>query len=202
MFREKVAAEFAPYAPLSREQLARLEAHYELLIHWNQKLNLTRIRDVSEAVRLHYCESMFVGHVLPEGPLKVVDVGSGGGFPGIPLAILRPEVTVDLIESHQRKAVFLREVSRELPNVRVVSNRAESCVGNWEWVVARALRPEQVLGFRLADKAALLMSLRDLQGLRSPESVRQIPWGTDRVLAQFHVKRTPSLDDSVPHETR
>src|SRR5260370_40569008 len=99
MFRELLAREFAPFGSLTDQQLDQLQAHYDLLGQWNARLNLTRINSIDEVVRLHYCESLFVGTKLPAGPLRIVDVGSGAGFPGIPLAILRPECTVALVES-------------------------------------------------------------------------------------------------------
>src|ERR1041384_4020535 len=126
MFRELVAREFAPYHALTSGQLDQLEAHYRLLIRWNPRLNLTRITSVEEAARLHYCESLFAGYLLPRGSLRIADVGSGAGFPGIPIAILRPECSVTLVESHQRKSVFLREASRNLKNVSVITVRAEN----------------------------------------------------------------------------
>jgi 16S rRNA (guanine(527)-N(7))-methyltransferase RsmG len=188
MFAEQLAAGFAPYAVLSVEQLARLEEHYGILMHWNQRLNLTRICDLNEAITLHYCESLLVGHALPPGPLRVADVGSGGGFPGIPFAILRPECTVDLVESHNRKAVFLREAARKLPNVRVISMRAEEVTGVRDWVIARAVRPNEVLKLELASRAAVLMSSPDLQGLPDVHTIIRVPWGKDRILAMFHVE--------------
>src|ERR1700730_14203736 len=114
MFRKLLASEFAPYTGLSDEQLDRLERHYRLLTLWNKRINLTRINSLEDVVRFHYCESLFLAKELPVGALSIVDVGSGAGFPGIPVAILRPECRVHLLESHQRKAVFLREASREL----------------------------------------------------------------------------------------
>ena len=102
-----------------------LEAHYRLLLLWNRTLNLSAITGLEEAVERHYCESLFLGAHLPPGSLAIVDIGSGAGFPGLPVAVLRPECSVTLIESHQRKAVFLREASRGLPGVRVVAKRAE-----------------------------------------------------------------------------
>jgi len=193
MFRDRLAAEFAPYAALSDEQLGRLQGHYELLVKWNQSLNLTRIVDIDDAVKLHYCESLFVGHALPAGSLRIVDVGTGAGFPGIPLAILRPECSVTLVESHRRKAVFLREASRLLSNVKIISDRAEWISGDWDWCVSRAVRPTDVLGFGLAGKHALLISSADFVGLPEPVVVRQVPWGTDRVLAEFHVEHQSSV---------
>src|SRR4051812_20933588 len=105
------------------------------MVRWNKIINLTRIEDVEEAVDRHYGESLLLGISLPSGPLRVADLGSGAGFPGYPVAVLRPEVSVTLIESHQRKAVFLKECSRELSNVSVFSKRAEDVPGNFDWVV-------------------------------------------------------------------
>src|ERR1700719_4481295 len=99
MFRELLEREFRPYGSLTAKQIDQLEAHHNLLVRWNTRLNLTTISSVEEAVRLHYCESLFVGTRLPAGPLRVIDVGSGAGFPGIPIAILRPECTLTLVDS-------------------------------------------------------------------------------------------------------
>ena len=84
MFRDLLVREFAPYGSLTVDQIDALEAHYKLLTQWNARLNLTRIESVEDAVRLHYCESLFVGTRLPAGPLRIVDVGSGAGFPEFP----------------------------------------------------------------------------------------------------------------------
>ena len=189
MFRERLAAEFGRFPELSGEQLDRLEEHYSLLSYWNQKLNLTRILDLEEAVRFNYCESLFLGHVLPPGLLRIADVGSGAGFPGIPLSILRPECSIELVESHHRKAVFLREASRRLPNVKVISARAESLTGDWAWTISRAVRPKDALRFGLSCRHALLMTRTELAGLPEPVSIVPVPWGRDRIAALFHVEQ-------------
>lgn len=143
-------------AGLSPSQKASLEAHYDLMLRWNPKLNLTRIEKLEEAVERHYAESLYLGSKLPPGPLRIADVGSGAGFPGVPIAILRPECSVTLIESHQRKAVFLREATRDLRNVRVLAVRAESVAERFDWIVSRAVSPEDVLKLDLAPNVALL----------------------------------------------
>lgn len=187
-FKELLEAEFAPFGPLSKIQIAVLESHYSMLMHWNRRMNLTRIEALEEAVRLHYCESLFLGEALPAGTLRIADIGSGAGFPGFPVAALRPECIVDLIESHQRKAVFLREACGELGNLRVVAERAETLGGSYDWMVSRAVRPSDVLALRLAPRAAVLMSAADLDGLeRKPVAIRDVPWGTGRVLAVFNL---------------
>jgi 16S rRNA (guanine(527)-N(7))-methyltransferase RsmG len=186
MFRDLLADEFAPYGALTDKQLDQLEAHYNLLVKWNARLNLTRIDSAEEAVRLHYCESLFVGTRLPPGPVRIIDVGSGAGFPGIPIAVLRPECAVTLLESHQRKGVFLREASRNLKNVSVVTDRAENVKPGHDWLVSRAVSPDNVLKFKLASNLALLVGSETIRGFDRRES---IPWGTGRFLA-FHVERS------------
>src|SRR5690349_5702848 len=117
---------------LSAFQVGQLYSHYELLVKWNEKINLTSVRSAEELVVRHYCESLFFGSHLPDAVAgtSIADIGSGAGFPGLPMAILRPDWRVSVVESHQRKAVFLREGSRGLDNVAVVPKRAESVSGS------------------------------------------------------------------------
>jgi len=190
MFRQMLSDEFRHYAELSVDQLDRLEEHYKLLLRWNQRLNLIRFKDLIELVRLHYCESLFLALKLPEGPLRIADVGSGAGFPGIPIAVLRPGSNVSLIERDQRKAVFLRDSSRQIPNTRVLALGAEVCNERFDWVVARAVPPKEVLALGLAPSAALLISDKDAP---AEADVVKVPWGEHRVLS---VSR-----GTVPRET-
>jgi 16S rRNA (guanine(527)-N(7))-methyltransferase RsmG len=143
-------------ATLNAAQIAALEEHYQLLCRWNKVLNLTRIERLEDAVERHYCEALFLAAHVKCG--SVADVGSGAGFPGLVVAVALPDCAVTLIESHQRKAVFLREASRKLPNVRVVAKRAEDVAERFDWVVSRAVSYDDLgksLG-KLADQAALL----------------------------------------------
>src|ERR1035437_3234294 len=111
MFADLLRQRLAGVVELSPGQVEALEAHYQLLLRWNRTLNLTSIKRMEEVVERHYCESLFLGTHLPQGGLRIADVGAGAGFPGFPVAVLRPDCSVTLIESHQRKAVFLREAS-------------------------------------------------------------------------------------------
>ena len=186
MFQELLEREFAPYGSLTTGQLNLLEAHYNLLGQWNTRLNLTRIGSLEEALRLHYCESLFVATKLPAGSLAIADVGSGAGFPGIPIAILRPECTVTLVESHRRKSVFLREASRDIRNIQVVTSRAENLEAEFDWVVSRAVSPADVIKLRISNNFALLVGGEEALGFKRRE---RIPWGTSRFLT-FHVKQS------------
>jgi 16S rRNA (guanine527-N7)-methyltransferase len=182
---------FTPHGVLSREQVSLLYEHWSLLTRWNRALNLTTVTSLEESVLRHYCESLFVGLHVPVEPVSVLDVGSGAGFPGIPMAILRPDCTFTLAESHQRKAVFLREATRQRPNVRVVPRRAEELRPEaFEWVVSRAVRWRDVA--KLATKSiALLLGQEDAEEfLRQPgfrfQPPFQLPWGDRRFAVIGH----------------
>lgn len=178
-FGALLAREFSRFQQVSPEQIELLETHYNSVIHWNKRINLTRIIGLEEAVTRHYCESLFLGLQLPPGPLTVVDVGSGAGFPGFPVAVLRPDLEVTLLESHQRKAVFLREACRALPNIRVLGQRAEDCKERFDWAISRAVTPRDVIGYHLAPNTGLLISRTD--GIQNSEVV-DLPWGEARIV--------------------
>jgi 16S rRNA (guanine(527)-N(7))-methyltransferase RsmG len=181
---------------LSPEQEAALEAHLELLMRWNRTVNLTAIRTREEAIERHYGESLFLCSRLPPGRLSIADVGSGAGFPGFPVAVLRPDCSVTLIESHQRKSVFLREAARKLPNIRVLAKRAEDIREGFNWVISRAVGYRELGSFLkyLAPNAALLT------GVEAPPPELGFVWdapiglpGSDsRFLRIGHVSRETS----------
>jgi 16S rRNA (guanine(527)-N(7))-methyltransferase RsmG len=140
VFRELLRQKLAGVASLTSHELRLLEEHYQLLVRWNQVLNLTSIDNLAEVVERHYCESVFLAVHLPSGPLRVADLGSGAGFPGFPLGVLRPDCLVTLVEVHRRKAVFLREASRGLSNFRVLTARFEDVAeGPFDRLVSRAV---------------------------------------------------------------
>lgn len=185
MFAELLRDKLRGVVELSRAQIAALEAHYELLLRWNRTLNLTTITSVEEAVERHYCESLFLGAHLPAGNLRVVDIGSGAGFPGFPVAILRPDCTVALVESHQRKAVFLREVSRKIGNVRVIAKRAEEVDQEFDHLISRAVSYEDLRSSlkKLAPTVDLLTGAEEPPSLGLQWSAPiLVPWGNARFL--------------------
>src|SRR5580698_9229322 len=91
----------------------QLSVYLDLLLKWNARTNLTAIRSPEDIVRRHFGESLFAAqHIEPHSTL--LDFGSGAGFPGLPIAILRPDIQVTLAESQNKKATFLREAVRTL----------------------------------------------------------------------------------------
>jgi 16S rRNA (guanine527-N7)-methyltransferase len=104
----------------------QLALFLELILKWNARTNLTAIREPEHIVRRHFGESLFVGHHLGDcGTL--LDFGSGAGFPGVPIQLMRPDVQVTLAESQGKKAAFLQEVVRSLGlKTEVWANRVEA----------------------------------------------------------------------------
>ena len=129
-------------AALSQAQLQHISTYIDILRRWNSRINLTAIRSEEEIVTRHFGESLFAArHLFPElypasssvSPVlkdlvRLADVGSGAGFPGIPIKLWTPDIALTLIESNYKKAIFLREVVRSLTltNVDIQNVRAES----------------------------------------------------------------------------
>ena len=112
---------------LSEVQVTCIQQYTRILQHWNEKLNLTAIKDPLEILHRHFCESMYAAVAVPINSGRLADIGSGPGFPGLPLKILRPELQLVLVESNIKKGTFLAEVIRELGllNARVLISRYE-----------------------------------------------------------------------------
>ena len=129
---------------VSDAQVLQIQQYIRILLLWNDKINLTPIRDPLEILYRHFCESMYAAVAVPVEYGRLADVGSGGGFPGIPLKIMRPELRVFLVESNLKKATFLAEVVREigLPDTQVLVRRYEELgeeVAPLDFVCSRAL---------------------------------------------------------------
>jgi 16S rRNA (guanine527-N7)-methyltransferase len=134
---ERIAALVAPYLQelpagldVRAELYGQLRVYLGLLLRWNARTNLTAIREPAEMVRRHFGESLFAGSCLGtrvKAGAEVLDLGSGAGFPGVPVQLLLPEVRVTLAESQGKKAAFLREVVRILGlQCEVWAGRVES----------------------------------------------------------------------------
>jgi len=198
-FGEVLERELRPWVRLSDHQIGQLYLHYKLLERWNGKINLTSLKPGAELVVRHYCESLFFGAYVPsDAPgAAIVDIGSGAGFPGVPIAVLRPNWQVTLVESNQRKSVFLREATRHLPNVSVLAERAEVVKPSFDWAVSRAVNPRDLLVNlpRLARSVGMLLGESNYATLKSFNSIAwadpiRLPWG-DRRLCVFGVSRVP-----------
>jgi 16S rRNA (guanine527-N7)-methyltransferase len=124
------------------EQLQQIQLYLDLLLKWNAKISLTAVRNPEEIVRRHFGESLFAGeHLKLESASSLADLGSGAGFPGLPIKILAPQLHVTLIESQQKKATFLREVIRtlEMKNAFAHAGRGEDLELRAQIVTMRAV---------------------------------------------------------------
>jgi len=128
--------------------------YIDILVHWNARINLTAIRDPEEIVTRHFGESLFAArHLFPsvssvspvssvvKGLTGVADLGSGAGFPGIPIKLWAPDISMTLIESNHKKAAFLREVARSLTltDINIQNSRAEDVHETFDLVTLRAV---------------------------------------------------------------
>jgi 16S rRNA (guanine527-N7)-methyltransferase len=123
---------------LPEEAQQKLLAFRDLLLKWNKTYNLTALRDPEQAISHHLLDSLAIlPHVVAE---PLLDVGSGGGLPGIPLAIARPELSVRMVDTVQKKATFLQQAAIQLglKNVSVDHARVETLAGQYAQISSRA----------------------------------------------------------------
>lgn len=130
----------AKQPPIDSETASRFEDYAVLLQRWNARTNLTAIRDEDCILRRHFSECIAAARALPIDSGTLLDFGSGAGFPGIPIALCKPEIHVTLAESQGKKAAFLREAIRTLGlTTQVYSDRAEKLGKTFDLVAMRAV---------------------------------------------------------------
>ena len=189
---EASITEFGLHA-LTDEQTGRLVNHYALLCRWNQRINLTRIIGPGEAAKLHYAESLFGAKFIVDAR-TVLDIGSGAGFPAVPIAVARPGLRITALEANQKKALFLKEAKDELglENLEVANARFE--VFDWagyDVLTSRALdRAESiypsVIERMKSNQRLLLYCASDLVeklGRACNIETHPIPLSNERVIA-------------------
>ncbi len=170
--------------PVFDDQVLQIQQYIRILLTWNEKVNLTAIRDPLEILYRHFCESIFAAEAIPLKNGRLADVGSGGGFPGLPLKIMRPGLQVFLVESNIKKVTFLAEIIRELGlnGAQVLARRYEELgeeVAPLDYVCTRALgefsaflewaRSEQIA----AKQVILWIGGRDLEEI---QKIRSWDW--------------------------
>lgn len=168
----------------SSDLLAKLASYLDLLLRWNARTNLTAIRDPEEIVRRHFGESLFAGRVLSPALAEgatLLDVGSGGGFPGLPIQLLRPDLRVTLAESQGKKAAFLREAARNLnQKTEIFGGRVEAMAPS---------RTFDVVTLRAVDNMEIAIQLA---------TARVAPGGTLAILGESREGIEPSLRLPIP----
>lgn len=193
----------APFLPNPGEILVeKLSLYLDLLLKWNARTNLTAIRDPQEIVTRHFGESLFTGALLGDTP-TLLDYGSGAGFPGLPIALLRPDITVMLAESQNKKVSFLREAVRTLGlPVEVWPKRVEGMPPHqtFDTVTLRAVDAMvpaiQGASPRAARRLVLLTSHAGVQEVPAleafaPAKTTPMPQSEDRLVAQIYRNAFP-----------
>lgn len=167
------------------EQLCEnLTTYLQLLLRWNQRMNLTAVRNPQELVQVHLSECLRSAQLLPSGISTVLDFGSGAGLPGIPIQLLRLEISVTLAESQAKKAMFLKEAVRVLGLSRaaVYSGRVEALPKGqrFDAVVLRAVdHMEKALpaaAARVADGGWCAVLTTEAQTAAIQQSVPDFAW--------------------------
>ncbi len=185
----RIAKELEPYGLNADEALCQeIRSYIEILLAWNRKMSLTAVTDPVEIVRFHFGESIFslTAGAISDG--RLADVGSGAGFPGLPVRLARPSINLTMIESNIKKCTFLREVSRKLKvdgNIRVLNTRMEDVPppspsegGRFDFIAARAVGDfDALLHFArkfLAEKGRLVLWIgqEDAETLVAAHSVQ------------------------------
>ncbi len=218
----EAGAAAARSAGLSAHQLHQISTYIDLLLRWNARINLTSVRDPEQIVTRHFGESFFLArhlfpaasHVVPKVPsgsavrhpaVTLIDVGSGAGFPGLPIKLWAPHIHLALIESNQKKSTFLREVVRAitLTNVDVFAGRAADLPGRADIVTLRAVeRFEAILPATLdllAPGGRLALLVGSQQAGRVRTLAPQLSW-SDPLLLPLSAKRVLVLGSKESHE--
>ncbi len=182
--------------PIFPEQAERLALYQSRLEHWQKAINLVASSTLADSARRHFLDSAQIAALLPAAEGKsLVDLGSGAGFPGLVLAILRPDLDVHLVESDAKKCAFLQTVSRETHTpVQIYNGRIEDV---WhridaDLITARALSNFSIL---LGYAAPWFARKSDVCGLflKGREFSREIAEAQNHW--RFEIKTTPSLSD-------
>jgi 16S rRNA (guanine527-N7)-methyltransferase len=184
---------------LGLPQLQSISTYIDIILRWNARINLTAIREPEEIVTRHFGESLFTArHLFPGGAgpglepshaglrsaegIDLIDLGSGAGFPGLPIKLWAPDLRITLIESNQKKSTFLREVIRALTlmNVDVFSARAEDFPAQASVVTLRAVeRFENILATAarlVAPRGRLSLLIGSTQAAEVPIKLPHAQW--------------------------
>jgi 16S rRNA (guanine527-N7)-methyltransferase len=208
MFREVLAQAASEYSLLlTEEQIASFTQYFEMLVEWNEKINLTAITDPTEVAVKHMIDSLscYDEAIFKQGA-KIIDVGTGAGFPGLPLKIFRPDLKLTLFDSLNKRILFLKAVAEKLGinDIEFIHSRAEDGGKNkqlrehYDIVVSRAVA-------RLSVLSELCLPFVAVGGffiaLKGPQYSQEIKESTNALrmlggeIAKIENIKLPGLDD-------
>jgi len=177
---------------LSAEQQNQLLAFRDLLLKWNKTYNLTALRDPAQAISHHLLDSLAILPHIGTGPL--LDVGSGGGLPGIPLAIAQPALAVTMVDTVQKKASFLQQAAIQLglKNVTAHHARVEQMAGQYPQISSRAFAELRLFTDLTRHLLAPGGRWLAMKGVRPDDEMATLP--ADIVVEQIIPLHVPGLD--------
>lgn len=187
---------------LTDQQMAQFDTYFHLLVEWNEKMNLTAITEEKEVYLKHFYDSLLVGLKMALNPQAAIcDVGSGAGFPSIPLKILYPELSVTIVDSLKKRITFLQELTDQLglTNVHLYHDRAETFGQNpafreqFDYVTARAVARLNVLAelcLPLVKKDGYFLALK---AAKSDEELQEAKLAIAQLGGKFIEEKTMAL---------
>lgn len=193
--------------PIDDEKLSKFHRYYELLVEWNQKMNLTAITEEADVYLKHFYDSVTIATDIALSKQTICDVGAGAGFPSIPLKILYPDLKVTIVDSLNKRITFLHHLCEELglDNVEAVAARAEDYAKDhrqsFDLVTARAVARLNILDelcLPLVAKGGCFLALKGRQG---DEEINEAKRGIGMLGGRIEKNRRFTLanDDDVRH---
>ena len=188
---------------LTENQIEKFYKYMELLLEWNKKINLTAITDEDEIILKHFIDSLTVLKYINEND-KIIDVGTGAGFPGIPIAIMMPNVKITLLDSLNKRINFLNEVIRELDlkNIETIHSRSEDCGKDilfrekYDIALARAVANLSTLSEYLLPFIKIDGKMICMKGSEIEEELKNAEYAIKELGGEFALKDEFELPDS------
>lgn len=188
---------------LTENQIEKFYKYMELLLEWNKKINLTAITDEDEIILKHFIDSLTVLKYINEND-KIIDVGTGAGFPGIPIAIMMPNVKITLLDSLNKRINFLNEVIRELDlkNIETIHSRSEDCGKDilfrekYDIALARAVANLSTLSEYLLPFIKIDGKMICMKGSEIEEELKNAEYAIKELGGEFVLKDEFELPDS------
>lgn len=191
------------YQKINNNQLEMFYKYMQLLLEWNKKINLTAITEEDEIILKHFVDSLTVLKYINEND-KIIDVGTGAGFPGIPIAIMMPNAKITLLDSLNKRINFLNEVIKELglKNVETIHARSEDCGKDilyrekFDISIARAVANLSTLSEYLLPFVKLGGKVICMKGSEIDEELKNAEYAIKELGGKFVLKDEFELPDS------
>lgn len=188
---------------INEEKIKKFYLYMQLLIEWNEKINLTAITEPKEVIIKHFIDSLTISNIIKDNS-KVIDVGTGAGFPGIPLKIFNDTLNVTLLDSLNKRAIFLNEVIKRLnlKNIEVIHGRAEDYARiseyreKYDYAVSRAVAPLNILLEYLSPYIKVKGQAIAMKGSNAEEEIKMANTALKKLRCEVKTSREMSLPEN------